>query len=265
MENTKLSQLDNLVVETTKLSKKEQAITDPKELETLIKKYEAHLNGSKKLINAKTGQPLTDGYCQDKLRLLKRKMAALNTNITVDGKSGEQNSKLTVDNEKAQETNISVNTDTVADASKSIKELLVTAGWEENENGTFNKENFSDKFSAGISFNIQESKGFEQFAQRLIFEATGDINLTVKVKEKSTAKEDSFTKTFNAEQLKTAEDIEVIINKFIEEKFNANAEEKTSETLTVFFNAWNKLSEEEQDAFIDFYGNKLTTLLQKQG
>lgn len=265
MENTKLSQLDNLVVETTKLSKKEQAITDPKELETLIKKYEDAVSGKIQIKNSKTGEPLSKGYCQDKLRLLKRKMAALNNNITVDGKLGEQNSKLTVDNEKAQETNISVNTDTVADASKSIEQLLVTAGWVKEPNGTFKKENFSDKFSAGISFNIQESKGFEQFAQRLIFEATGDINLTVKVKEKSTGKEDSFTQTFNAEQLKNAKDIEVIINKFIEEKFNANAEEKTSETLTVFFNAWKKLSEEEQDAFIDFYGDKLTTLLQKQG
>ena len=39
--------------------------------------------------------------------------------------------------------------------------------------------------------------------------------------------------------------------------------EKTSKTPD-FFQAWEKLSDSEQDAFIEFYGDKLLTLLQKQ-
>ena len=39
--------------------------------------------------------------------------------------------------------------------------------------------------------------------------------------------------------------------------------EKTSKTPD-FFKAWEKLSDSEQEAFIEFYGDKLLTLLQKQ-
>jgi hypothetical protein len=62
-----------------------------------------------------------------------------------------------------------------------------------------------------------------------------------------------------------------IISALIQEKMMQsnneinNAEsETTTNLLTVFFTAWDKLSEDEQNAFIDFYGDKLLTLLQKQ-
>jgi hypothetical protein len=100
----------------------------------------------------------------------------------------------------------------------------VNAGWTKKENGTFAKDDFSESFSAGISLDIQESRGFEKFAQQLIFEATGDINLTVKVKNKKSGKEDSFTHTFNAGQIKNADNIHEIINKFIREEVGASEE-----------------------------------------
>lgn len=188
------------------------------------------------------------------------------TTITVDGNTGEEKSDLKVDDKKAQDTNISVGNDVAADAEKSISELLVNAGWKKQENGTFTKDDFSDQFSAGISIDIQESKGFERFAQQLIFEATGEINLTVKVKNKNTGKENSFTHTFNADQIKNADSIHEIINKFIKEKASNNSESaETNKIIKAdFFKAWEKLSEDEQNAFIEFYGDKLATLLQQQ-
>lgn len=263
MENTKLSQLDNLVVETTKLSKKEQSITDPKELETLIKKWEDAVSGKTPIKNPKTGKPLSKGYCQDKLRLLKRKMTDLNNNITVDGKVREQNSEVKVDDKKAQETNVSVKADTTADLFKSLGESLLTDGWIKQSEGVYANDNFSEAYSAGIKISIEESKGFENFAQQLIFEATGDINLTIKVKNKATKKEYTSTITCKADQLKTCDDVREIVSKFIREKGDASTSTSANKN-TGFFNAWEKLSDEEQDAFIEFYGDKLTTLLQQQ-
>jgi hypothetical protein len=66
-----------LISEATKLTKKEEAITDPKELEPLIKKYEDALSGKKVINNAKTGKPLSSKYLKERLRLLKKKMASL--------------------------------------------------------------------------------------------------------------------------------------------------------------------------------------------
>ena len=194
------------------------------------------------------------------------KDSAEDTTITVNGKVGEENSDIKVDDKKAQETNTSVGTNVADDAEKSISELLVNAGWTKKENGTFVKDDFSDQFSAGISIDIQESRGFERFAQQLIFEATGDINLTVKVKNKKTEKEDSFTHTFNAGQLKSADDIQGIISKFIQEKVNGSEKSSNNQNnaKTNFLSAWEKLSDEEQDAFIEFYGDKLVTLLRRK-
>ena len=205
MENTKLSQLDNIIVETTKLSKKEQTITDPKELEALIKKWEDAVSGKTPIKNAKTGQPLSKGYCQDKLRLLKRKMTSLNTNGDAAEKSsdGQSNSE--------QQT---------ADFSKSLGESLLKNGWIKQSEGVYTNPDFSDAYSAGIKINIQESKGFENFAQQLIFEATGDVTLTIKIKHKKSGKEYNFTHTCNAEQLKTQNDVREIVSKYIRENVN---------------------------------------------
>lgn len=66
-----------IITEATKLTKKEEAITDPKELEPLIQKYEDTLSGKKQLKNAKTGQPLSTKYLKERLRLLKNKKGSL--------------------------------------------------------------------------------------------------------------------------------------------------------------------------------------------
>ena len=88
-----------LISEATKLTKKEEAITDPKELEPLIKKYEDAIAGKKVINNAKTGKPLSSKYLKERLRLLKKKMASLQS----DNSDGEQSTETT--NAETKETN----------------------------------------------------------------------------------------------------------------------------------------------------------------
>ena len=125
---------EHIITEATKLSKKEEAITDPKELETLIKKWEDAVSGKTPIKNAKTGKPLTKGYCQDKLRLLKKKMASLKndgeskTETKADEKTsknisvkGEKNSDLKVNKDKPI-GDIHFSVDGISNYIKSVKE-----------------------------------------------------------------------------------------------------------------------------------------------
>lgn len=66
-----------IISEATKLTKKEEAITNPKQLDPIIKKYENALSGKAPLKNSKTGQPLSSKYLKERLRLLKNKKASL--------------------------------------------------------------------------------------------------------------------------------------------------------------------------------------------
>jgi hypothetical protein len=91
-----------LISEATKLNKKEEAITDPKELEPLIQKWEDALSGKKVINNAKTGQPLSKKYCQDKLRLLKKKLESLNSGNTDN--TSTDNTSTDNSNTKSQST-----------------------------------------------------------------------------------------------------------------------------------------------------------------
>lgn len=68
-----------LINEATKLSKKEEAITDPKEIEAIIKKYDDAISGEKEIKN-KAGKPLTKKYLQERRNLFKKKLAALADN-----------------------------------------------------------------------------------------------------------------------------------------------------------------------------------------
>jgi hypothetical protein len=87
----------NIISEATKLSKKEEAITDSKELQKIITKYEDAVSGKTPIVNPKTNKPLSVNYCKEKLRLLKKKLHSLNSN------SSETNSKETNKQESASE------------------------------------------------------------------------------------------------------------------------------------------------------------------
>ena len=67
----------HVISEATKLSKKEEEITDPKELQKYIQRYEEAVSGKKPIKNSKTGKELSVNYCKEKLRLLKKKLAVL--------------------------------------------------------------------------------------------------------------------------------------------------------------------------------------------
>jgi hypothetical protein len=116
-----LNSIDNkyVISEATKLNKKEEAITDPKELEPLIKKWEDALSGKAPINNAKTGEPLSKKYCQDKLRLLKRKMASL--------QSGDNNSESGSENNKKKPLgDIHIDVDGIKNTVNSVKEESVS-------------------------------------------------------------------------------------------------------------------------------------------
>ena len=116
-----LSSIENkyVISEATKLNKKEEAITDPKELEPLIKKWEDALSGKAPINNAKTGEPLSKKYCQDKLRLLKRKMASL--------QSGDNNSESGSENNKKKPLgDIHIDVDGIKNTVNSVKEESVS-------------------------------------------------------------------------------------------------------------------------------------------
>lgn len=116
-----LNSIDNkyVISEATKLNKKEEAITDPKELEPLIKKWEDALSGKAPINNAKTGEPLSKKYCQDKLRLLKRKMASL--------QSGDNNSESGSENNKKKPLgDIYIDVDGIKNTVNSVKEESVS-------------------------------------------------------------------------------------------------------------------------------------------
>jgi chaperonin GroEL (HSP60 family) len=72
----------NIISEATKLSKTEEAITDPKELEEIIQKYEDAMSGKTPIVNPKTNKQLSANYCKEKLRLLKKKLQSLNSGNT---------------------------------------------------------------------------------------------------------------------------------------------------------------------------------------
>jgi len=65
-----------VISEATKLSKKEEALTDPDEVQKYIDKYEAALSGEK-VLKSKTGKPLSKGYLRDRLRLFENKLKSL--------------------------------------------------------------------------------------------------------------------------------------------------------------------------------------------
>lgn len=116
-----LNSIENkyVISEATKLNKKEEAITDPKELEPLIKKWEDALSGKAPINNAKTGEPLSKKYCQDKLRLLKRKMASL--------QSGDNNSESGPENNKKKPLgDIHIDVDGIKNTVNSVKEESVS-------------------------------------------------------------------------------------------------------------------------------------------
>lgn len=86
----------NIISEATKLNKKEEAITDPKELQKIIQKYEDAISGKTPIVNPKTNKPLSANYCKEKLRLLKKKLQSLNTGSTETNKqeSADKNKQV---------------------------------------------------------------------------------------------------------------------------------------------------------------------------
>lgn len=89
-----LETLDTFIItEATTLSKKEQAITDPKELEALIKKWEDSLSGKAPLKNKK-GEPLSKKYSQEKLNLLKKKLKSLTSDEKTEKTAGDKNKPI---------------------------------------------------------------------------------------------------------------------------------------------------------------------------
>ena len=131
-----------IISEATKLTKKEEAITDPKELEPLIQKYEDALSGKKQLKNAKTGQPLSSKYLKERLRLLKNKKGSLEqggnkgADKTIDkGKSVEGSDKAadkgsekgkSKDGKQKPIGNINISVDGIKDYVSSVKDNSVS-------------------------------------------------------------------------------------------------------------------------------------------
>ena len=125
-----LNSIENkyVISEATKLNKKEEAITDPKELEPLIKKWEDALSGKVPINNAKTGQPLSKKYCQDKLRLLKRKMSSLQSDKgTNNVEKGSIEEKTTKSGDKKKPLgDIHIDVDGIKNTVNSVKEESVS-------------------------------------------------------------------------------------------------------------------------------------------
>ena len=124
---------DNIISEATKLNKKEEAISDPKELEPLIKKWEDALSGKTPINNAKTGQPLSKKYCQDKLRLLKKKLASLQSGEGKDSSKGDftegsptKGEDKKVGNKKKPLGDIHIDIDGIKNTVNSVKEESIS-------------------------------------------------------------------------------------------------------------------------------------------
>lgn len=91
---------ESVILEATKLSKKEEALTDPQEIQKYIDKYQKYLNGESELKNKKS-EPLSKKYAKTRLDLFQNKLKSLDSN----GSSSE--SSMTDDsaeNAKADET-----------------------------------------------------------------------------------------------------------------------------------------------------------------
>jgi hypothetical protein len=124
---------NNIISEATKLTKKEEAITDPKELEPLIKKYEDAIAGKTSLKNAKTGKPLSSKYLKERLGLLKKKMASLQPDESkdnIEGGSPEEASGKGEDkkpgNKKKTLGDIHIDVDGIKNTVKSVKDESIS-------------------------------------------------------------------------------------------------------------------------------------------
>ena len=98
-ESVKIINGKFIITEATKLTKAEAAITDPKQLDPIIKKYEDALSGKAPLKNSKTGQPLSSKYLKERLNLLKKKKASLGQG---GGKPAEKASSEGSENKTAE-------------------------------------------------------------------------------------------------------------------------------------------------------------------
>ena len=82
--SNKVKSNNKIITEATTLNKKEEAITDPKELEPIIERWEKAVSGEEPIINKKTNEPVSEKYFKEKLSLLKKKLEQLKSGASSD-------------------------------------------------------------------------------------------------------------------------------------------------------------------------------------
>lgn len=224
-----------VVNEATTLNKKEEAITDPKELEQIIERWEKAASGEEPIINKQTNEPVTTKYCKDKLRVLKKKLEQL--------KSGSSNSSSN------KESNIPEN------IQKSLQELGFTA--DPSKPGVFKNEKYTDNLSVGIAFNNVTSESVSAFIKiynNIILEDAEETtcNLVFKtndMKEQKVIENFKISNTVDTKKLKETINAAITneIENLPENKMDGIDTKKIEESFK-------KLDEDEREAFIQFYG-----------
>lgn len=137
-----ITENDNYIfTEATKLSKKEEAITDPKEIEVFIKKYEDAISGKTILKNKKTGNPLSKKYCQDRLRLFKKKLAFLQSGNNAETTSAKEENKKDTSNQNTDQTKLTEKTKD----KKPIGDIHINVDGIKNYIGTIKNTSIADE------------------------------------------------------------------------------------------------------------------------
>ena len=288
-----------LIVESVELDPNEAALTDPKTIEMLIKKYENTQSGKDKdpLLDKTTKKPLDPAYCAEKIKLLKQKLNELRKNkpetpgdkktsdkkaggkktdgkkpedkpVTPDGKKPEPEDKKTEDKKPEDKQSI---------AAHIISILLNDLKWKQVDKNKFERKTKKNEYILELHTSINESiknSSFKNYAYLIIEEHTNVIPAVLTIINIETKK----TKTFDL-QIPANIDKDTL-QKLITAKSNtANLPDKSDksdksekepelfekEKLQKFITAWNKLDENEQDAFETFYGDKLIAAIKKLG
>lgn len=247
-----LEEDDEVVVEATTLNKKEEAITDPKELEPLIERWEKAISGEEPIINKKTNEPVTEKYCKEKLSLLKKKLKEL--------QSGSSDSSSDKDKPLVND----------------LKKTLSKLGFSSDPNNpkVFINKKFNDDVEVGIK--IEESSfNCNTVFQNIIYEEAGEVKTTLKIKDVTNDKEVTIEDFMASTDQKILKDI---MQKTVNAEFkkqnqtNDNAAEKTDLPDDIkpelIEDGFKKLSDEEKDAVIQYYGkfdknNKVFKYLQR--
>jgi len=266
-----------LIVESVELDPNESALTDPKTIEALIKKYENTQSGKDKdpLLDKTTKKPLTPAYCAEKIKLLKQKLNELRKNKPAppNGKKPEDKSVKPEDKKPEDKKNDGKQ----PIAAHIISILLNDLKWKQVDKNKFERKTKKNEYILELHTTINESiknSSFKNYAYLIIEEQTNVIPAVLTITNIETKK----TKTFDL-QIPANIDKDTL-QKLIAAKSNTanlpdksnksdkseNAPEPTKkEKLQKFITAWNKLDENEQDAFETFYGDKLIAAIKKLG